>query len=164
MHLYFYVGPADLLDDGRRAPGGSILSDRAALRRWCASEEAEVESACVVATYVVDEDGSFVVAARRSEHVSCARGRPVRAAGEVFFDGESVVAITNQSTGYCPDPDCWSAVVAALDAADIAHPTDFTTSFHFRRCEVCGERNVVKEGVFVCAICDADLPAAWNFG
>jgi hypothetical protein len=33
----------------------------------------------------------------------------------------------------------------------------------FRRCEKCGERNVVKEGWFVCGVCRTDLPAKWNF-
>ena len=30
-------------------------------------------------------------------------------------------------------------------------------------CPRCGERNVVKDGWFVCGVCGADLPAGWNF-
>jgi hypothetical protein len=26
------------------------------------------------------------------------------------------------------------------------------------------ERNLVRDGDFSCAICEAELPAAWNFG
>ncbi|GAA2374179.1 hypothetical protein [Dactylosporangium salmoneum] len=33
----------------------------------------------------------------------------------------------------------------------------------FRRCPACGERNVVRDGDFTCALCDGDLPARWNF-
>ena len=32
-----------------------------------------------------------------------------------------------------------------------------------RHCEGCGERNVVRDGWFVCGVCGADLPAEWNF-
>ena len=30
-------------------------------------------------------------------------------------------------------------------------------------CPNCGQRNIVKEGWFVCGVCGADLPATWNF-
>ena len=43
-------------------------------------------------------------------------------------------------------------------------PAGFTHAVVFRRCEACGQRNVVKDDAFVCAVCDADLPAEWNFG
>jgi uncharacterized Zn finger protein (UPF0148 family) len=33
----------------------------------------------------------------------------------------------------------------------------------FRRCGACGERNLVKDGDFACAICGAELPRTWNF-
>src|SRR6266542_3004531 len=66
-------------------------------------------------TFVVSLDGK----PRRSEHVDCAAGQPVRAAGEVLFardgTGWSVSEISNQSTGYCPDPDSWPALAMALD-------------------------------------------------
>ena len=28
---------------------------------------------------------------------------------------------------------------------------------------LCGERNVVKDGWFVCQVCGGDLPESWNF-
>jgi len=39
----------------------------------------------------------------------------------------------------------------------------FTNEFTFRRCPRCEERNLVRDGDFTCAICDAVLPASWNF-
>lgn len=53
---------------------------------------------------------------------------------------------------------------AALDQIAVPHPGGFTDEFTFRRCPGCGERNLVRDGEFACAICDAELPAAWNFG
>jgi hypothetical protein len=33
----------------------------------------------------------------------------------------------------------------------------------FRRCDACGQRNIVKDDDFTCAICGGELPATWNF-
>jgi hypothetical protein len=71
--------------------------------------------------------------------------------------------VSNQSTGYCPDPDCWPAVAAALRSAGVAAPVGFTRRFVFRRCFTCGQINLIKDDWYVCAACDADLPRAWNF-
>ena len=40
---------------------------------------------------------------------------------------------------------------------------DFTTRVVFRLCPACNERNIVKDGWFVCDLCGADLPGNWNF-
>jgi hypothetical protein len=105
------------------------------------------------------------LAPRRSEHVACAGGRDVLAAGEIRLDGACAVAeVTNNSTGYCPPEDCWEAVRLALDAAGMQHPSGFTFVAHFRRCPRCRERNLVKDDWYVCAMCDAELPFEWNFG
>jgi hypothetical protein len=45
----------------------------------------------------------------------------------------------------------------------VPHPGQFTTEIVFRRCEKCGERNVVRDGWLVCGVCGAELPARWNF-
>jgi len=74
-----------------------------------------------------------------------------------------VERIDNQSTGYCPEPACWSAVGAALEQAGIDHPGRFTTELVFRLCTACGQRNVVRDEWFHCAVCDAELPLTWNF-
>jgi len=61
------------------------------------------------------------------------------AAGEMGFartsEGWHADRVSNQSTGYCPDPDSWPAVAAALDRAGIARPDGFTHALVFRRCE-----------------------------
>ena len=74
-----------------------------------------------------------------------------------------VVGVSNQSTGYCPEPESWSAVAAALDRAGIAHPGSFTEAIVFRKCTRCQQRNVVKDDDFTCAMCGAALPRTWNF-
>jgi hypothetical protein len=120
----------------------------------------------VAATFIVSVEGWLHLASRRSEHVACAGGREVLSAGEMFFDNPPVVravAVSNLSTGYCPEPESWVAVAGALDRAAILHPGRFTSAFLFRRCPSCGERNLVKDEFFVCALCDAELPPTWNF-
>jgi hypothetical protein len=121
----------------------------------------------IIQTFVVTEDGSLCVADRRSEHVACAGGAPVLAAGEITFHrvGSSVEAeeVTNQSTGYCPEPESWKAMAAALAQAGIRGPDRYTTEFVFRRCEHCGQINLVKEEIFECAVCECALPSGWNF-
>lgn len=142
---YRYVGPAELLE--------TVASEMA----WTAGRF----------TFVVALDGTLRLAHRRSEHVALAGGRDVLAAGEMTFErtsaGWCVTDVTNQSTGYCPDPDSWPAVGRALDDLGIRHPGDFTEKVVFRRCQACGERNIVRDGDFVCALCDSPLPAEWNF-
>ena len=78
--------------------------------------------------------------------------------------GLEVVEVSNQSTGFCPEPESWPAVAAALDGLGIRHPGRFTQEVIFRRCPACGERNVVKDGWFACGACGADLPKDWNLG
>ena len=133
--------------------------------RWIAAHTDDVDDAVITATFVVTPDGVLHVANRRSEHVACAAGQPVLSAGEMRFSLDArVVAASNLSTGYCPEPESWLAVANAFDRAGIAHGPRFDDEIGFRRCPECGERNVVKDAWFVCAICDAELPADWNFG
>ncbi|WAS92603.1 hypothetical protein [Nannocystis punicea] len=161
---YAYVGPPEVGERPRGEPGATIAGT-ADLERWLlAHPEAEAEGA----TYVVDLEGRLRLAARRSEHIDCAGGCSVLAAGEIRFaraaDRRFVVReVSNQSTGYCPDPDCWPAVGRALAAAGIDAPRSFTRAFVFRRCPACAQINLVKDEWFVCAACDAELPRAWNF-
>ncbi|MEV0609994.1 hypothetical protein AB0I61_26870 [Polymorphospora rubra] len=162
---YRYVGPAEVAAVALRGGGpGWPVRSADDFAGWVASvggrELAEPF------TYVVDPAGVLRLAARRSEHVACAGGGEVLAAGEIAFvagpRGWSVGEVSNQSTGYCPDPGCWPAVAAALDRAGLAHPGGFTAEFVFRRCPRCGQLSVVKDGDFVCHVCDADLPRSWN--
>ena len=165
VRAYRYVGPPEVRAVVRPDEAGWVAGtqdDVAAWLRGCAVAEAREPF-----TFVIDLGGSLRLAARRSEHVACAGGEPVLSAGEIAFgagpNGLAVTEVTNQSTGYCPEASSWPAVADALDRAGVAHPGRFTDEFVFRRCLRCGERNVVRDGDFTCAICDAELPASWNF-
>ncbi|WP_432994234.1 hypothetical protein [Dactylosporangium sp. CA-233914] len=162
---YSYVGPPELRDRVVRADTVTV-DTAAALARWLAGRKrGELVEPF---TYVVTLNSELRLAPRRSEHIALAGGRDVLAAGEIAFapaaSGWHVIEVTNQSTGYCPDPDSWPAVGEALDRIGVRHPDDFTDKVTFRCCPACGERNVVRDNDFTCACCDSPLPAQWNFG
>lgn len=162
---YSYVGPPDIRDAARNAPPGSLIHTVDDLSAWLTSHSSDAENdGSITATFVVGTDGNLRLAPRRSEHVACATGGPVLSAGEITFSDDCDVAeITNQSTGFCPEPESWSSVADALDRIPVDHPDDFTLRVIFRLCPKCNERNLVKDGWFVCDLCGADLPADWNF-
>jgi hypothetical protein len=146
MRRYRYVGPKDLLTLVTASRGDAIDAKRAG-----------------TFTFVVTTDGVLRVAPRHSEHVVCAAGGEVLSAGEIRVERARVVSVSNQSTGYCPEPESWPAVAAALDRAGIAHSGGFTDVMIFRKCPECAQRNIVKDGDFTCAVCGAALPEKWNF-
>jgi hypothetical protein len=158
MRRYVYVGPAEIRDRVAGVPAGSPIRTATDLLPFAHGEPM---------TFVVDEGGVLRVAERRSEHVACAAGGNVLSAGELIAvrgdAGPRIVEISNQSTGYCPEPESWPSVATALDAAGIGHPGRFTYEARFRRCPRCGERNLVKEQWFECALCGEALPRSWNF-
>jgi hypothetical protein len=165
---YQYVGPEGIRRRNVNAPAGSAVVSATDLTEWVRQTNQEPDHAGVIAaTFVVDELGILRVADRRSEHIACSGGRPVLSAGELFVRqsgaGWEVVEVSNLSTGFCPEPESWPVVAETLDSAGIAHPGGFTVTVIFRRCPACGERNVVRDGWFVCGTCGAELPAAWNF-
>lgn len=162
---YQYVGPSEIRDAARSQPAGARIASVDQLAQWLATASMErTPHQCWVATFTIDMDGFLRIAPRRSEHVACAAGGPVLSAGEITIDDDmAVTEITNQSTGFCPEPESWSAVANGLDRAGLEHPGGFTTEVTFRRCPECGERNIVKDSWYYCAICDAKLPTVWNF-
>ena len=164
VHGYRYVGPAVLAEHARPGPGVIAVTSEQVLARWLFGRPADELGEPF--TFVVGLDGQLRLAPRRSEHVDCAAGQPVLAAGEMLFAREgarwSVSEISNQSTGYCPDADSWPAVAAALDRVGLAHPGDFTHKIVFRRCPACGQLNIVRDGHFACSVCDSALPAHRN--
>jgi hypothetical protein len=165
---YDYVGPADIKARCAGQVAGTRISSLSDLLTWIrGSGQRSGLGSLIPATFVIDEAGGLLLADRCSEHVACAGGGPVLSAGELFLrvsgDDVEVAEVSNQSTGFCPEPESWPAVAAALDRIGVPHPGRITTEVVFRRCEKCAERNVVKEGWFVCGICGADLPAEWNF-
>jgi hypothetical protein len=161
---YTYIGPSELRDAVRTADGVAV-DTATTLARWLAGRERS--ELLEPFTFVVAADGELRLAPRRSEHVALAGGHDVLAAGEIAFatasEGWQVVQVTNQSTGYCPDPDSWLVVEEALDRIGVGHPGDFTDKVIFRRCPVCGGRNIVRDDDFTCAQCDSILSAQWNF-
>jgi hypothetical protein len=165
--LYHYVGPAGILARATCHPAGVRIASAGDLLAWVRDTgQRPGPEGLVAATFVIDAHGDILLADRHAEHVACAGGGPVLSAGEMFLqvgNDVEVAEVSNQSTGFCPEPGSWPAVAAALDRIGVTHPGRFTTEVVFRRCERCGERNVVKDGWFVCALCGADLPAGWNF-
>ena len=163
---YGYVGPAEVAEGAESATTGFSVRDPGSLAAWV-QELDDCDGESVTVTFVVLVDGEVRVAPRRSEHVDCARGADVIAAGECTLRVRPRVEVawaSNQSTGYCPEPECWRAAREAWRAVGIACPDELSASYVFRRCEGCGERNLVKEGWFECALCGQELPRVWNFG
>jgi hypothetical protein len=166
--LYRYVGPEAIRQRAAGSPSGLRPASPEEVIEWLRTTAHRPEAVGLIGvTFTVDGHGRLALAERRSEHVACAAGGPVLSAGELFLRiagaGVEVVEASNQSTGFCPEPESWPAVAAALDALGIAGPEGFTRPIVFRRCAGCGQRNIVKDGWFVCGVCGAELPAAWNF-
>jgi len=165
---YAYVGPKEI---AARLVGHSTGVRIRSFADWLAwirtTKQQPGSDGLFAATFVIDAVGDLLLADRHSEHVACAGGGAVLSAGELFFrvNGETIaaVAVSNQSTGFCPEPESWPAVATAFEQIGVRHPGRFTTEIVFRRCESCRQRNIVKDGWFVCAVCEAELPARWNF-
>ena len=162
---YKYVGPIDIRDIARTQPSGTAIQSIADLSAWLESTPTEqTPDGNWIATFTVGDNKILRLAPRRSEHVACAAGGPVLSAGEITIDAECcVVAISNQSTGFCPEPDSWLVVESVLDCIGVEHPGQFTDAVVFRLCPECNERNIVKDSWYYCQLCDAKLPESWNF-
>lgn len=121
MIAYAYVGPEDIGEAVRPGGGGARIRTPADLDAFLSARPAD--ELAEPFTFVVDASLTLRLAPRRSEHVACADGKPVRAAGELGFartsSGWAVTYASNQSTGYCPDPASWQSVAAALTRAGI---------------------------------------------
>ena len=164
LKTYRYAGPPDILARSRSAPKGVAIRCADDLRAWIKATGQKPANQ-VVATFVIDESGSLLIADRNSEHVACAGGEPILSAGEIAFAGEDefdVIEVSNQSTGYCPEPESWPQVALALDRIPLHHPGTFTNEIVFRRCASCQQINIVKDAWLVCLFCGNDLPTHWN--
>ncbi|MFI8826052.1 hypothetical protein [Streptomyces sp. NPDC053431] len=165
---YGYIGPPEIRRAvGRDHPGAPPIRTAADFSAWAAEQSAA--DLAEPFTYVVDDEGHLRLAPRRSEHCACAGGGSVRAAGEITWTrgtagGWAAAEVSNLSTGYAPDPECWPSVAAALDALALAHPGAFTYPALFRRCPTpaCATLNLVRDEDFVCAACGSELPKTWN--
>lgn len=162
---YSYVGPEDIRTHAKTQPPGTPIRTLSDLSRWLETKSADktINGSWIV-TFTLGEDEIIRLAPRRSEHVACASGGPVLSAGEIEIDEDFyILEISNLSTGFCPEPESWKAVAAALNRICVEHPGAFTHSVIFRLCPKCGERNIVKDSWYYCHLCDAELPAHWNF-
>ncbi len=166
LRYYSYVGPPAILKQSRDAEPGATVRTRADIEDWLAAHRSSTDvDGTVTATFVIDATGLLRLADQRSEHVACASGGPVLSAGEITFDLSdlSVTDVSNQSTGFCPEPESWPHVADALDRIAVTHPPCFTIPIVFRLCHRCGEQSIVKDDWYVCMLCDAELPRVWNF-
>lgn len=167
MKLYKYVGSDRLRLSVINSPLGCCIKSVADLIKWLEQTKQKPNNyGLIPATFVIDSEAQLRLMNRHCEHVACAGGLPVFSAGEIFFSYHKhlveVVEITNQSTGYCPESNSWEAVTQALDLISLSHPGKFTTDFVFRRCLNCGQLNIIKDNLFLCAVCDTPLPTDWN--
>ena len=163
--IYRYVGPHEIREAASSSPAGTPAVSRESLLEWITANRADVDNeGNLTATFVVTTDGVLTLAPRSSEHVACAAGDLVLSAGEITVTRSGdVTAVSNQSTGYCPEPASWPQVASALDHLGMTHPGHFTTEVTFRLCPKCSQTNIVKDGWFACAVCNAELPKDWNF-
>jgi len=166
MKTYKYVGNPAFIPKGE-FPARIQLDSVQDARIWVEEHRSELDiEECIAATYVVDAKGLFWIADRSSEHVACARVGTVLSAGEVFFSGIDdlvyIDRITNQSTGYCPEPSSWESVAESLTSVGIKFPTEFDPAFEFRHCDKCDTLNIVKDEFYTCMSCYDDLSEEYN--
>lgn len=163
MQPYHYVGPRAVRERALSEPAGVTMTSHEQLARWLLSDPDALTEGV---TFIVSLEGALVLAPRRSEHVGCARGEPVLSAGELTFGLHKgcveARSLTNQSTGYAPEPSSFEALARALGTLGVRHPDGWTHEFIFRRCPSCSQLAIVKELVFECCVCGCDLPRARN--
>lgn len=163
---YFYVGP-EHLKRLRRSDDCICVTSGLDLRAWGDRRINGLREGLLAVTFIIDVNMRLWIDDRRSEHVACADGGPVLAAGEMIFSrteaGVDVEEVTNQSTGFCPEPECWQVIAQVLDQLHIPRPSELTHAFVFRRCESCLAINLIKDEVFECDVCGRNLPLFWNF-
>ncbi|WP_020472974.1 hypothetical protein [Zavarzinella formosa] len=167
MRLYRYIGPQQIADRVTASPAGCPIRSAADVVRWAReSGQQPGPDGSVIATFVIDATGLLLIADRHSEHVACAGRLPVRSAGEITFalsgNEVEITAVSNQSTGYCPEPDSWAAVMESLTASSLEPPSGFSPRCVFRLCVRCAAKNIVKDGVFECGVCGAELSVTYN--
>jgi hypothetical protein len=163
--IYQYIGPPEIAERTCTSSAGRWIASLDDVRAWLRETRQENRGGLVVVTFVIDIRVRLLIADRRSEHVACAGGGPVRSAGEMTFAVGAplqVASASNQSTGFCPEPESWPAVSTALSAAGFAAPAGFDPAYHFRRCSSCRNITLVKNAVFECGICGVPLPTEYN--
>ena len=163
---YFYVGPKEIFKRVDQQFEGHVIGKTVDILEWIQKTDQKIIHEELIATFIINLNEELVIADRHSEHVLCAGGKNVLSAGEITFNFEtqeiSVSEITNQSTGYCPEPKSWEYVEMALNKIDIESPNYFTRAFEFRYCEHCQNKNLIKEDIYECTFCGSELDRTWN--
>jgi len=164
---YAYVGSKHILEETNLELGGHKISTVADIRAWIKDRLADMYHGLITATFIINEAEALVISGRHTEHVMCAQGRNVLSAGEIIFHMEGkeiyISEISNQSTGYCPEPSSWPVVELVLARLGIDNPGYFTHAYDFRYCYACGNINLIKDEAYQCLVCGADLDRDWNF-
>ena len=126
---YIYVGPADVREAASASPPGVVIENPASLTAWFERHVEDMTTeGTITATFVVDADGLLRLARAPLGTRGLSSGGPVLSAGEITFSkGGDVTEITNQSTGFCPEPESWPSVAAVLYRIPLSHPGRFTT-------------------------------------
>jgi hypothetical protein len=165
MKSYSYIGPESILFRVSSQYSGVTIHNINDLSKWISAKKYDKNEQIIIA-YVIDISGKLVVCDRHFEHVQCARSGRVLAAGEIVVQFNNshpiITGITNQSIGYCPKPESWSAVKQALESIEIEYPDYFTKVCHFRKCENCGEISIIKDDYYICENCNQQLSREWN--
>ena len=166
--LYPFVGPVSLRPLAGIASERHALQSEDGLRAWVTESGVRLRRGSQITfTFVLLPDSQLFLADRRSEHISCAQGQAVLSAGEMtfLFDGTRLLLdeVTNQSTGYCPEPESWPAVGTALASLGFKAADEFTHAFDFRFCSNCRTTNIIKDQIFECPACGGELPHDWNY-
>ncbi|MBA3531602.1 MAG: hypothetical protein H0T73_06785 [Ardenticatenales bacterium] len=166
--LYRYVGPHDLRRLLDQPTPRCCIERPHDVRAWLEqSHRPGTTLYQVTVTFIIDGDERLWIADQRSEHVVCARGQAIYAAGEITFwlhqTQVDICEISNQSTGYCPEPGSWAVVTAVLERIGLPHPATWTVAYLFRRCQACETINLIKDDWFECAVCGVPLSEHWNF-
>lgn len=164
---YFYVGPKEIIERVDKRYEGTKITQIKDILKWVEDFNQTTVDEKLIATFVISENEELLISDRHSEHVMCAGGRNVLSAGEITYSFEKkeiyVSEISNQSTGYCPKPDSWEIVEIVLSKIGLEFPKYFTRAFEFRYCENCETKNLIKEGIYECAVCGFELDLEWNF-
>lgn len=166
MKSYPYCGLAEIFEESQLKPVGTSVEDFKELDTFIQRHESDFLHDGGIFTFVISREGVLKLAVRRSEHVACAGRQDVLSAGEIGFLREKgswvVDTISNHSRGYCPEPESWPVVESVLSGLDIGFPDYWTTVFHFRQCEQCGQVSILKEYDPFCPFCEIELPSKWN--
>jgi len=148
--MYKYVGPKNLLENIKIREEGFLINSGLDIENWILHSNQKVnDNQEIIATFIIDEELNLRISDRHSEHVVCAAGKDVLSAGEITFrivnkQVKNISKVSNQSTGYCPEPSSWSYVSKALEKLNIDYPDYFTEAFIFRICKNCHNINIDK--------------------